>query len=112
MRTMVIAGIAATLCAGVAAWADEVPVMPTPKVVPNEVHVKIQAPPGTSDEDIANGIAAEHARRDPEAQEAARVAKERAAADEAHHARVAKICDSIPEESLAKDPSLRKMCGE
>jgi hypothetical protein len=86
--------------------------MPTPKIPPPEFHVKVEAPEGTTEQDIAAGIAAENARRDPAAQEAARVAKEKAAADEAHHERVSKICDTIPEKSLENDASLRRMCAQ
>ncbi len=109
MRTIVIAGTALMLSVGVVVWADDTPV--APKIPPKEVTVKIQAPEGTTDEDIAAGIAEENARRDPAAQEAARVAKRKAEEEEAHHSRVSKICDSIPEASLAKDPSLRRMCA-
>lgn len=109
MKSMAIALAALVLGAGVAS-AGEQPA--APKIPPKDITVRIQAPDGTNDQDIADGIAQENARRDPAAQQAARVAKERAAADEAHHARVSKICDSIPDESLAKDASLRRMCGE
>lgn len=109
MKRIAIAAAAVVLAAGVAA-AGEPEV--APKIPPKDITVKIQAPDGTSDADIADGIAQENARRDPRAQEAARVAKQKADADEAHHTRVSKICDSIPEDSLAKDASLRRMCGQ
>lgn len=109
MNRIAIAAAALLLGAGVAA-AGEPEV--APKIPPKDITVKIQVPEGTSDADVAEGIAQENARRDPAAQEAARVAKQKSDADEAHHARVSKICDSIPEESFAKDASLRRMCGQ
>lgn len=109
MKRIAIAAAALLLGAAVSA-AGEPEV--APKIPPKEFTVKIQAPDGASDADIAEGIAQENARRDPAAQEAARIAKQRADADEAHHTRVSKICDSIPEDSLAKDASLRRMCGQ
>ncbi len=112
MRAIVIAGAVWLASVGSIAWADEPAPLPTPKIPPNEVTVKIVAPDGASDADIAHGIAEEHARRDPAAQEAASVAKHKADADEAHHARVNKVCDAIPEDALARDPSLRRMCAE
>ncbi len=112
MRALMIAGAAALLVLAVDASAEDPPAGPTPRVPPPaEITVKVQASEGASDADIAAGIAAENARRDPAAQEAARVAKQKADDDAAHQARVAKICDSIPEKSLRDDPSLRKMCG-
>lgn len=112
MKTIVIAGAVWLASVGGVGWADESAPMPEPKIPPNEVTVKIVAPEGTSDADIAHGIAEENARRDPAAQEAARVAKRKAEADQAHQARVGKVCDSIPEDALARDPSLRRMCGD
>lgn len=109
MKITVMAAMALLLTAGGRASAGD---QPTPKIPPPDITVKVQAPPGTSDQDIAAGIAAENARRDPAAQEAARVAKSKADADAAHHERVSRICDSIPEKSLADDPSLRRMCAE
>jgi hypothetical protein len=110
MKGMVI--VAAALALGIAAnaHAEDPAPQPTPKMMPPEVEVKVQAPPGTSDEDIAAGIRAENAKRDPVAQQQARAAKEKADADAAHAERVRKICESIPEKSKANDPSLRKMC--
>ena len=109
MKALAIAVAALAFGAGVVAAGEE-PV--APKIPPKDITVRIQAPDGTSDQDIADGIAQESARRDPTAREAARVAKEKSDAEQAHHARVSKICDSIPEDSLAKDASLRRMCGE
>lgn len=112
MRSLMIAGAAALCLAAVGARAEDPPVGPTPRVPPPaEITVKVHASDGASDADIAAGIKAENARRDPAAQEAAQVAKHKADEDAAHQARVAKICDSIPEKALADDPSLRKMCG-
>ncbi len=108
----IIAAAALVIGSAVVAHADDPMPNPTPKMMPPEVRVKIQAPEGTSEEDIAAGIAAENARRDPAAQAAARGAKAREAETGAHHTRVNKICDSIPEKALADDPSLRRMCGE
>jgi hypothetical protein len=110
MRTMMIAGVIAALGTAIGAWAGDQPV--AGKIPPPDITVKIQAPEGTTEQDIAVGIATENARRDPVAQEAARVAKSKADAEEAHHERISKICDSIPEKSLADDPSLRRLCGE
>jgi hypothetical protein len=103
---------AATLALGMAANAaaeDSAP-RPTPKTMPQEVHVSVVAPPGTSDEDIAAGIRHENAKRDPVAQQQAHAAQQKADADAAHAERVRKICESISERSKANDPSLRKLC--
>jgi hypothetical protein len=111
MRVLVIAGAVIALGLGTPAWAEDegaaVPKAPPP---PEEVTVKVQAPEGTSEEAVAAAIAAESARREPGAQHAAQVAKQRADADASHAERVAKICDSIPEKALRDDPSLRKLC--
>ncbi|MEB2286434.1 MAG: hypothetical protein B6D46_14690 [Polyangiaceae bacterium UTPRO1] len=112
MKSIVIAGAFLLASVGGIAWADEAAPMPKPKIPPGEVTVKIVAPEGTSDADIARGIAEENARRDPAAQDAARVAKRKADAEQAHRARVDKVCDAIPDDALARDPSLRRLCGE
>ncbi|MCC6847736.1 MAG: hypothetical protein IT294_04485 [Deltaproteobacteria bacterium] len=112
MKTIVIAGAVWLACGAGVVRADGPIDMPRPKIPPNEVTVKVVAPEGTSDADIAHGIAEENARRDPAAQEAARILKRKAEADAAHHARVGKVCDSIPDDALARDASLRRMCGE
>ena len=108
MKALVMVGMALALSVGARAQAEDAPV--APKIPPADVTVKVVAPPGTSEQDIAAGIAAENAKRDPAAQQAAQVAKRRAEADQAHAERVAKICDSIPEKAMRDDPSLRKMC--
>ncbi len=108
MKTIAMIGAAAALAIGVESWGAD---LPTPKIPPPEVEVKVDAPAGTSDQEIAAGIAAENARRDPAAQEAARVADEKAARDEAHAHRKSKVCDNIPEDAMEDDPSLRRMCG-
>ena len=112
MKTIAIAAALWSASLVGIARADEPASMPKPKIPPPEVNVKIVAPEGTSEADIAHGIAEENSRRDPAAQEDARVAKRKAEADEAHHARVSKVCDSIPDDALARDPSLRRMCGQ
>ena len=122
MKTIAIAAALWSASLVGIARADEPASMPKPKIPPPEVNVKIVAPEGTSEADIAHGIAEENARRDPTAIAAAlwsaslvgiaRVAKRKAEADEAHHARVSKVCDSIPDDALARDPSLRRMCGQ
>jgi hypothetical protein len=108
MRLIVIAGMALALGVGAAAWAEDEPAVAT--APPTEVTVKVQAPEGTSEQDIAAAIASENAKREPGAQHAAQVAKQKADADTARSARVGKICDSIPEKSMRDDPSLRKLC--
>lgn len=110
MKRMLIAGAALALGVAVTAYAEDPAPQPTPKMMPPEVNVKVQAPPGTSDADIAAGIRAENAKRDPVAQQQAQAAKAKSEADAAHAERVRKICESISEKSKANDPSLRKMC--
>jgi len=111
MKSIVMVGVMLALGIGMQARADEsnYTVVKAPPGEP-DVTVKVDAPKGTSEQDIAHAIAAENAKRDPAAQEAAKLAKEKAAEDEAHAERVAKICDSIPEKAMRDDPSLRKMC--
>jgi len=108
MNFIVIAGMALALGGGAAAWAEDEPAVAT--APPAEVTVKVQAPEGTSEQDIAAAIASESAKREPSAQRAAQAAKQQADADTARSERVAKICDSIPEKSMRDDPSLRKLC--
>jgi hypothetical protein len=108
MKAIVIAGVALAMSVGVNVHAGDEPAAVS--IPPTDVTVKVQAPQGTSEADIAAAIAAENARRDPAAQQAAQVAKRKADQDEAHTARVSKICDSIPEQAMANDPSLRRMC--
>jgi hypothetical protein len=113
MKTRVLfAGAALALGIVANGWAEDPPPQPTPKMPPPEVHVKVVAPPGTTDEDIAAGIRAENAKRDPVAQEEARVAKQKSDADAAHAERVRKICEGISDRAKANDPSLRKMCDQ
>jgi hypothetical protein len=122
MKSIIVVGVVLALGAGARAWAEDVPpgvtveqkgdnysVVKAPPGEP-DVTIKVDAPKGTSEQDIAHAIAAENAKRDPAAQEAAKVAKEKEAADHAHAERIAKICDSIPEKAMRDDPSLRKMC--
>ena len=105
MKAIVIAGVALAMGIGVTAHAGDEPVV-VKAAPPTDVTVKVQAPQGTSDQDIA----AENARRDPVARQAAQVAKHKADEEQAHAERVGKICDSIPEKAMRDDPSLRKMC--
>lgn len=58
------------------------------------------------------GDAAENARRDPVARQAAQVAKRKADEEQAHAERVGKICDSIPEKAMRDDPSLRRCVSD
>ena len=108
MRAIVIAGVALAMSVGVNVHAGDEPAVV--RIPPTDVTVKVQAPPGTSDADIAAAIAAENAKRDPAAQHAAQLAKRKTDQDDARAERVSKICDSIPEKAMADDPSLRKMC--
>ena len=108
MKAIVIAGVALALGFWVNAQAGDAPVIA--KIPLTDVTVKVNAPQGTSEQDIAAAIASEHAKRDPAAQQAAQVAKRKADQDEAHAERVGKICDSIPEKAMRADPSLRRMC--
>lgn len=108
MRAIVIAGVALAMSVGVHAHAGDEPVVV--RIPPTDVTVKVQAPQGTSEADIAAAIASENARRDPAAQQAAQLAKRKADQDDAHTERVSKICDSIPEKAMANDASLRRMC--
>jgi hypothetical protein len=108
MKAIAIAAALVTLAIGGVADAEDAPA--TPKIPPAELTVTIEVPEGTSDQDVAAAISSEHAKRDPAAQEAARVAKQKADADQAHAKRIGKVCDSIPEHSLQQDPSLRRMC--
>lgn len=108
MKAIVIAGVALAMSVVVNAHAGEEPAVVT--IPPTDVTVKVQAPQGTSEAEIAAAIASENARRDPAAQEAAQIAKRKADQDDAHGERVSKICDSIPEKAMANDPSLRRMC--
>ena len=102
VTTAIVLGIAASAHAG-----DE---MVKPEIPPAEVNVTIKAGDGTSEQDIAAAIARENAKRDPAAQQAAAAAKQKADADSAHAARVSKVCDSISEDAMRRDPSLRRMC--
>jgi len=110
MQHIGIVAAAIVLGFAVGAHAEEQPGLPKPKIPPAEVTVKVDAPEGTSDQDIAAAIAGENAKRDPAAQEAAAVAKQKADADHAHATRVSKVCDSIPDDAMERDPSLRRMC--
>jgi hypothetical protein len=114
MRTIVMLGAALLMASAAEAWESDPPAPVTAKAPPgaSEIKVKVQASEGATEQEIAEGIAAENAKRDPAAQEAARVAKRKAESDEAHHKRVSKICDSISEKAMEDDPSLRRMCGE
>lgn len=102
MTTAIALGIAASAHGG-----DEIV---RPKIPPAEVNVTIKAGDGTSEEDIARAIASENAKRDPAAQAAAAAAKQQSDADAAHAARVSKVCDSISDDAMRRDPSLRRMC--
>ena len=102
MTTAIVLGVAASAHAG-----DEIV---KPKIPPAEVNVTIKAEDGTSEADIAAAIASENAKRDPAAQAAAAAAKQKSDADAAHSARVGKVCDSITEDAMRRDPSLRRMC--
>lgn len=109
MRSIVIAGTLLALGVGMPVHAGDAPVVA--KVPPPlDVTVKVEAPDGTSEQDIAAAIAGENAKRDPAAREAAQVTKRKADQDEAHNERVSKICESIPDKAMRSDPSLRKMC--
>jgi hypothetical protein len=121
MKLVVIAAVGLGVCVGVTAWADDEP--GTAVQAPLEEVVKHQGPPpaaqytvkvktadGVSEQEISAAIEQENARREPDAQHAAQVAKQKADTDAAHASRVAKICDSIPEKAMRDDPSLRKMC--
>ena len=112
MRTIVMVGAALLVATTAGAWESDTPPPVTAKAPPAEIKVKVQAPEGMSEQEIAEGLAAENAKRDPVAQEAARVAKRKAESDEGHHKRVSKICESISEKAMRDDPSLRRMCGE
>ena len=113
MKSMFIVA-AAVLALGFATptHAEEDSTYTTVKAPPGapDITVKVDAPKGTSEEDIAAAIAIEKAKRDPEAQAQAKASKEKAAEDKAHAERMAKICDSIPEKAMRDDPSLRRMC--
>jgi hypothetical protein len=112
MRTIVTIGATLLLATTVLAWESDPPPRVTVKAPPAEIKVKVQASDGATEQEIAEGIAAENAKRDPAAQAAARVAERKAESDEAHQKRVSKICDSISEKAMRNDPSLRRMCGE
>lgn len=110
MKSIVMVGVVLALSTAVPAFAeDNYTVVKAPPGEP-DVSVKVDAPKGTSEQDIAHAIAAENAKRDPAAQQAAQVAKRKADEDQAHAERISKICDSIPERAMRDDPSLRKMC--
>jgi hypothetical protein len=102
MTTAIVLGIAAGAHAGDAIVKPEIP--------PAEINVTIKAEGEASEADIAAAIASENAKRDPAAQAAAAAAKQRSDADAAHAARVGKVCDSISEDAMRRDPSLRRMC--
>lgn len=102
VTTAIVLGIAAGAHAG-----DE---MAKPNIPPAEVNVTIKADDGTSEQDIAAALASENAKRDPAAKEAAAAQKHKADADAAHAARVGKVCESISEDAMRRDPSLRRMC--
>lgn len=109
MKTIGIAAALLALSLAAAAQAEDgEPVVVT--VPQGDVTVTVEAPDGTSEQDIAAAISGEHAKRDPAAQEASQVAKHKAESEQAHAERVARICDSIPEKSMRNDPSLRRMC--
>ncbi len=110
MRTILVIGAALLMATAAEAWENDPPPRVTAKAPPAEIKVKVQTAEGTSEQDVAAGIAAESAKRDPAAQEAARVAKRKAEAEEAHNRRISKICESISEEAMKDDPSLRRMC--
>lgn len=101
VTTAIVLGIA------VGAHADEIV---KPKIPPAEVNVTIKAEDGATEQDIAAAIAGENAKRDPAAQAAAAASKRKSDADAAHAARVGKVCDSITEDAMQRDPSLRRMC--
>jgi hypothetical protein len=121
MKWIIVVGAVLALGIGTRTWAEETATggtiteqneYTTVKAPPGEpdVTIKVDAPKGMSEQDIAHAIAKENAERDPAAQQADKVAKAKAAEDKAHAERVAKICDSIPEKAMRDDPSLRKMC--
>ena len=111
MNAIVIAG--AALLIGVGTAAAEDPAAPTrPEKIPVEYTVSVEqkGEQQLSDDDIAAAIADENAKRDPVAQENARVQKQQAEDASKHGARMRKVCDSIPEKAMRDDPSLRRMC--
>lgn len=108
MQRIRIAATAFALGIAAGAFAEEVP--GKPEIPPAEMHVTITAPEGTTDRDITAAIATEQAKRDPAAQAAAAAEKRKADADEAHAKRISRVCDSIPEDAMRRDPSLRRMC--
>ena len=110
MRRIGIVTAALIFGSAVGARAQALESLPKPKIPPAEVTLKVDAPEGTSDADIAAAIADENAKRDPAAQQAAAAAKRKADADQAHAARIGKVCDSISEDAMQRDPSLRRMC--
>ena len=123
MKLVVIAAVGLGLCVGVTAWAEDEPGVavaePLEEVVkdkapppPAQYTIKVKAPDGTSEQEIAAAIAQENARLDPAAQHAAQAAKQKADSDAAETARVGKVCDAIPEKAMRNDPSLRRMCGQ
>ncbi len=111
MKAIMLVGAALLLVVGTQAHGEDQKwtTVKAPPGPPN-VTIKLDAPADASEQEIAAGLAAEQAKHDPIAQQRAEAAKQKAAADEAHTARIRKICDSIPESSMRNDPSLRKMC--
>lgn len=111
MRSIVIAATAVLMSVGAPAWGEDQATAPKKAPPPMDVTVTLDAPKDATEAEIAAALAAENAKHDPVARQQADVAKRQADADEAHHERVKKVCDSIPEKSLRNDPSLRKMCN-
>lgn len=110
MHRIVIVAAAVTFGFAAGAPAEEPPGLPKPKIPPAEITVKIDVPEGTTEQDVAAAIASENAKRDPAAQDAAAAAKRKADAEAAHAGRVSKVCASISEDAMRRDPSLRRMC--
>jgi hypothetical protein len=111
MKAIVIAGAVLLMGVGSGAYAEE-PALTPPKKIPAEYTIKVEqnGEQVLSDDDIAEAIADENAKRDPVAQEHAKAAKREAEESSAHDARKRKVCDNIPEDAMRNDPSLRRMC--
>ena len=111
MRTIVIAAAAMLVGVGAPVWAEDQATAPKKAPPPMDVTIKLDAPKDATEAEIAAALAAENAKHDPVAKQQAESSKRKADEDEAHHERIRKICDSIPEKSFRDDPSLRKMCN-
>ena len=111
MRTIVIAATAVLVGFGAPAWGEDPATTPKKAPPPMDVTIKLDAPKDATEAEIAAALAAENAKHDPVARQQADASKQKADADEAHHERLRKVCDSIPEKAMRDDPSLRKMCN-